>query len=121
MENRRGIFPSAMMSSDSIRTVKTTESGWAAAGFTGPCASESPWAATLAERRRGRVGSVGSVPKQSPTGPARLGSAKDGKMGVVKEKLVRLGSASYWVSTHCQIGIRKSFSFSNLFIIWKLI
>jgi hypothetical protein len=26
-----------------------------------------------------------------------------------------------WISAHCLIGIRKSFSFSNLFIIYKLI
>jgi hypothetical protein len=43
------------------------------------------------------------------------------EMGAKKEKLVGPGSASSWVSAHCQIGIRKSFSFSNLFIICKLI
>jgi hypothetical protein len=64
---------------------------------------------------------AGLVPKRSPVGPAWLGSAKDGKMGVVKEKLAGSGSVSCWVSTHCQIGIRKFFSFSNLFIIYKII
>jgi hypothetical protein len=36
-------------------------------------------------------------------------------MGGKKEKLVGSGSASSLVLAHCQIGIRKSFSFSNLF------
>jgi hypothetical protein len=121
MENRRLIFSSAMMSSGSIHAMKTMESGWPAAGFTRPCALESPSAITLAMRWRGQAGSAGPVPKRSPAGTAQLGSAKDGKMGVVKEKLVGLGSASCWVSPHCQIGVRKSFSFSNLFIICTLI
>jgi hypothetical protein len=47
--------------------------------------------------------------------------ARKQRNGREKEKLVRPGSASSWVSAHCQIGIRKSFSFSNLLIICKLI
>jgi hypothetical protein len=48
-------------------------------------------------RRRGRAGLAGPVPKRclaGPAQPARLGSTKDEKMGVVKEKLVGPGSAS---------------------------
>jgi hypothetical protein len=38
-----------------------------------------------------------------------------------KKRLAGPGSASSWVSAHCLIGIRNSFSFSNLFIFCKLI
>jgi hypothetical protein len=50
-----------------------------------------------------------------------LGHTKIEKWEGEKERLAGLGLASSWVSAHCQIGIRKSFSFSNLFIICKLI
>jgi hypothetical protein len=41
--------------------------------------------------------------------------------GEESELLAGPGSASSGVSAHCQIGVRNSFSFSNLFIICKLI
>jgi hypothetical protein len=43
------------------------------------------------------------------------------RKGEERERLAKPGSASGWVLTHCQIGVRNSFSFSNLFIICKLI
>jgi hypothetical protein len=50
----------------------------------------------------------------------RLGWAMQ-KSWEEKKKPVGPGSASSWVLAHCQIEIGKSFSFSNLFIICKLI
>jgi hypothetical protein len=41
--------------------------------------------------------------------------------GEERERLAGPGSASNWVLAHYQIGVRNSFSFSNLFIICKLI
>jgi hypothetical protein len=61
---------------------------------------------------------------QFQSGVSWAGSAgprENREMEGKKEKLVEPGSASIWVSAHCQIGTRKSFSFSNLFIICKLI
>jgi hypothetical protein len=68
--------------------------GWATVGFTG-------WR-------------VGEEPRPG-LGHAKI-KKKEGKKWVAGS-----GSASSWVSAHCQIGIRNSFSFSNLFIICKLI
>jgi hypothetical protein len=64
------------------------------------------------------VGRLGRA--EEAAGPL-CGPCGSGERGREKERLAGPGSASSWVSTHCQIGIRNSFSFLNLFIICKLI
>jgi hypothetical protein len=73
------------------------------------------------ERRACPVGRLGRAEEAArQAGPLR-GPCGSGERGREKERLAGPSSASSWVSAHCQIGIRNSFSFWNLFIICKLI
>jgi hypothetical protein len=70
----------------------------------------------------------GSEPlaSRARTGEWIVGSAlswavREWRKGEESEGLAGPVLASSWVSAHCQIGVRNFFSFSNLFIICKLI
>jgi hypothetical protein len=66
------------------------------------------------------VGRLGRAEEAAGQAGSLRGLCGSGERGREKERLGRSGSASSWVSSHCQIGIRNSFSFS-IFLICKLI
>jgi hypothetical protein len=67
------------------------------------------------------VGWLGRAEEDAVQAGLLCGPCGSGERGREKERLAGPGSTSSWVSAHCQIGIRNSFSFSNLFIVCKLI
>jgi hypothetical protein len=74
-------------------------------------------------KKKFRPGQLASRPR---TGEWIVGWAvswvvREWRKGEERERLAGSGSASSWISAHCQIGVRNFFSFSNLIIICKLI
>jgi hypothetical protein len=76
------------------------------------------WLGRTQATRVGEARQAGLVPIEVKLGRLSWATRKNWEE---KKKPIGSGSASSWVSAHYQIGIRKSFSFLNLFIICEVI